>query len=299
MARITRKHQKVFAGSAANNGQFGSAQAGTKVLSNDPDTLQALAAFDNGWNDATISSAKLPTLEEMQALHFITTRQIAYLFQEGIPEYSSEAEYYQNSIVRKSGTYELYGSKINTNTGNALPVQTDDANWQYLGDLAVLSSGGVPVGTVVSFSTDTEPTDFFECDGSAISRTTYAELFAVIGTLYGVGDGSTTFNLPDLRGEFIRGYDNGAGNDPDAASRTDAGDGATTGDNVGTKQADEFESHVHDFYIGGNAVGGNRYAVQGASLREGTNPASAPFIDEGGNETRPRNVSMMYCIKYQ
>lgn len=142
MARITRKHQKVFAASATNNGQFGSAQVGTKVTSSDPDTLQALAAFDAGWNSATISSQKLPTLEEMQALHFLTTRQIAYLFQEGIPEFSLDATYYQKSIVRKTGTYELYGSKTDNNTGNALPSQTDNTDWEYLGDLADISGGG-------------------------------------------------------------------------------------------------------------------------------------------------------------
>jgi len=136
MARITRKNQKIFAGSASNNGQFGSAQAGTKVLSSDLDTLQALTAFVNGWNDATISSQKLPTLEEMQALHYITTTQLAYLFQEGIPEYNAATEYHQYSIVKKPSTYEIYGSKTNTNTGNALPSATDNTDWQYLGNLA-------------------------------------------------------------------------------------------------------------------------------------------------------------------
>lgn len=142
MAKITRKHQKVFAGNASNNGQFGSAQDGTKQLSQDLAVLQSLAAFENGWNDATISSLRLPTLEEMQALHYITTSQIAYILQEGIPEYHASTEYHTNSIVKKSGTYELYGSKVNTNTGNALPVAVDDANWQYLGDLAQLVNVG-------------------------------------------------------------------------------------------------------------------------------------------------------------
>lgn len=136
MAKITRKHQKVFAGSATNNGQFGSAQAGTKVEDNDLDVLQNLAAFNTGWLDAVISAQKLPPLEEMQALDYISTRQIAYLFQEGIPEYSTACEYHQYSIVKKTGTYEIYGSKVNTNTGNALPAAVDDSNWQYLGDLA-------------------------------------------------------------------------------------------------------------------------------------------------------------------
>lgn len=144
MAKLTRKHQKVFAGSATNNGQFGSAQVGTKVLSTDLDILQALAAFDNGWNDAVISSQKLPPLEEFQALDHISTRQLAYLFQEGIPEYSSSCTYFQNSIVKKTGTYELYGSLVDNNTGNALPAAVDNTNWKYLG---TLGSNGLPAAT--------------------------------------------------------------------------------------------------------------------------------------------------------
>lgn len=142
MAKITRKLLKVFASNAVNNGVFGSAQAGTKVLSSNIDTLQGLPAWLNGWLDATISAQKLPTLEEMQAIDYVITTQLSYLFQEGIPEYLGTQTYYENSIVKKAGTYELYGSKIDDNLGNALPIQVDDANWQYLGDLAQLVNIG-------------------------------------------------------------------------------------------------------------------------------------------------------------
>jgi len=144
MAKLTRKHQKVFAGSATNNGQFGSAQTGAKVTSTDLDTLQNLAAFNTGWLDAVISGQKLPPLEEFQALDHIATRQIAYIFQEGIPEWNTSCEYHQNSIVKKTGTYELYGSLINTNTGNALPAAVDNANWKYLGTLGAM---GLPAAS--------------------------------------------------------------------------------------------------------------------------------------------------------
>jgi len=77
-----------------------------------------------------------------------------------------------------------------------------------------------PVGGILSYCGNTVPTGFFECDGSAISRVTYNSLFAVIGCRYGKGDGSTTFNIPDYRGTFLRGWDNSAGSDPDASSRT-------------------------------------------------------------------------------
>tara|TARA_R110000850_G_scaffold72542_7_gene159554 strand:- start:1096 stop:2001 length:906 start_codon:yes stop_codon:yes gene_type:complete len=146
MAKVNRKTQKIFALNASNNGQFGSAQATTKILSNDLDTLQALTAFLDGWLSGTVSGDNLPTLEEMQALHYITTSQISYLFQEGIAEFDLGTEYHANSLVKKVGTYELYGSVINTNTGNALPTQVTDANWEYLGDLSSLAQG-IPLTT--------------------------------------------------------------------------------------------------------------------------------------------------------
>lgn len=136
MPIISRKTQKIFAQNATNNGQFGSAQLGTKILSSDLATLQSLSAFTTGWNSATMSAKKLPTLEEMQALHYITTSQIAYLFQEGVAEYDSGTEYRINSLVKKSGTTEIYKSLINANTGNAL---TDGTKWALCGDLSNLS----------------------------------------------------------------------------------------------------------------------------------------------------------------
>lgn len=136
MARLARKHRKVFAGAATNNGQFGSAQAGTKILSNDPDVIQALPAYDEGWTEATIGARMFPPLEEMQSQGFMDSRDIAYFYQEGIPEYSVATTYYTNSVVKKPGTYEIYGSLINDNTGNALPDGVSNTNWQFLQDLS-------------------------------------------------------------------------------------------------------------------------------------------------------------------
>lgn len=133
MAKITRKTQKQFGGSAANNQQFGSANAGGSVSSDDPDVLQALAAYENGWNDAVISGDRLPVLGEMQGLQYVLSRQIAYTLQEGISEYDAGTTYYTNSIVKQAGTYRLYGSVTNDNIGNAL---TNGANWSLLQDLS-------------------------------------------------------------------------------------------------------------------------------------------------------------------
>lgn len=183
-------------------------------------------------------------------------------------------------------------------------------------------------GLIKAWPTNTAPNGYLECDGSAVSRTTYADLFSVIASKYGNGDGSTTFNLPDFRGYFLRGYDNTAGNDPDAASRTDRGDG-TTGDNVGTKQAEAFKQHNHGGNTGSNNASqdvksheNDRHIATGVANGSGN---SSDVIDittandehtgngnrmytsggnhthtisnAGGNETRPINVSVMWVIK--
>lgn len=165
MSKILRKLQKVFAASASNNGQFGSAQLGTKVLSNDLDTLQGLAAWGNGWLDAVVSPQTLPTLEEMQATNYVNTSQLKYLFQEGISEFLSTETYYENSIVKKGGTYQLYGSIIDDNTGNAL---TDNTKWQFLVDLGDVSpiipllSAVYPIGSIYeNYSDPTNPATLF------------------------------------------------------------------------------------------------------------------------------------------
>ena len=111
-------------------------------------------------------------------------------------------------------------------------------------DWLPMAPGSGEVGEIKIWPAGTIPSGYLECDGSAVSRTTYATLFAVIGTMYGAGDGTTTFNLPDYRGEFLRGWANGSTNDPDRAARTDRGDGVI-GDNVGTKQAGQTLSHLH------------------------------------------------------
>jgi len=94
----------------------------------------------------------------------------------------------------------------------------------------------VPAGTILPFGGATAPSGWLLCEGTAISRNVYAALWSAIGTAWGYGDNSTTFNLPDLRGRFIRGRANGSANDPDRAGRTAIATGGATGDNVGSAQ---------------------------------------------------------------
>jgi len=134
MANLTRKNQKVFAENAVNNGQFGSLQDTTKVLTQDLDVLQANSAYELGWNNATISGEKLPALEEFQSLNYINTSQIAYLLNKGIPEWVADAEYYIGDIQREVAGTKIYKSTTNNNIGNIL---TNITHWALLVDLAL------------------------------------------------------------------------------------------------------------------------------------------------------------------
>jgi|GEM_PF-1135422 len=156
-----------------------------------------------------------------------------------------------------------------------------------------------PAGMIAPFPTSTCPTGWLEADGAAISRTTYAALFTALGTSYGAGNGSTTFNLPDYRGYFMRGWSHGSGNDPDAASRTNRGDG-TTADNVGSKQNDAFQDHTHATYATDD---GGRYdatTAQGGQtyLQNGYNTLGAA-TGRAATETRPKNIYVTYCVSTQ
>jgi hypothetical protein len=151
----------------------------------------------------------------------------------------------------------------------------------------------VPTGAIVPFADEAVPSGWLECNGQAVSRTTYAALFAVVGTRWGEGNGTTTFHVPDCRGLFPRGWDHGAGNDPDAASRTASATGGATGDHVGTRQADALKSHAHNFNVKPYAnplPGGGNYLDASGEIVVWTEA-------EGGSETRPKNFAVMFAIK--
>lgn len=165
--------------------------------------------------------------------------------------------------------------------------------------IASLQASDISIGSVYWWPDETPPPEGIEANGAAYSRTTYAALFAKYGTKFGPGDGSTTFNVPDLRGEFLRGWDHGRGKDPDAASRTDRGDG-TTGDHVGTKQADTVGPHAHtmdapQYYLFNLLIG----AGPNGLWFNNTGPAAGSTGSSGGSETRPTNVSGMWVIKFK
>ncbi len=137
------------------------------------------------------------------------------------------------------------------------------------------------VGCVMWYAKRTPPVGWLECDGSAVSRTTYANLFAVIGTTYGAGNGSTTFNLPDLRGEFVRGWDHGRGAD----SGREFG-----GSQQGTRlTAGASSTSFARLIEGGDSADSISGSYNGSWAGSGKTPTIL---------TRPRNVSLLPIIKY-
>lgn len=117
-------------------------------------------------------------------------------------------------------------------------------------------------------------------NGAAVSRSTYARLFAVIGTRYGGGDGASTFNLPDWRGLFVRGLDNGRGLDP--------------GRTLGSYQDSQNLSHTHIYTY----VIGVDNTQAGSGVQGGWAAGGAETDPSGGAEARPRNTALLACITY-
>jgi microcystin-dependent protein len=152
----------------------------------------------------------------------------------------------------------------------------------------------IPTGITILWFTETPPNGFLELDGSWLSKTTYDKLYTILGDTYGSTD--TQFKLPDTRGQFVRGWSHGTSTDPDQNSRTDRGD-TTTGDHVGTTQTDEIKAHDHNTLCNTRTYERDtRTTLYGTwySKRAG----DLTVESTGGSETRPKNINVMFCIKY-
>lgn len=132
-----------------------------------------------------------------------------------------------------------------------------------------LASMALPPGAIIHTARNATPAGFLRCNGAAVSRTTYADLFGAIGTTYGAGDGSTTFNVPDLRGEFIRGWADGGTVD--------------SGRVFGSKQTEDIESHLHTVNPPSTATSSDTHAhtYSGSTNTTGAHVHSVPYQDRG------------------
>ena len=157
----------------------------------------------------------------------------------------------------------------------------------------------LPAGAVMPFAQNAAPAGWLTADGSAVSRSTYSALYAVLLTTYGAGDGSTTFNLPDLRGIFVRGSD----------SQTISG--TTYSGTYAAKQQDAFKTHNHavtdpghshniQYYqsTGGGTAAANAQVINSAIGVTASATTGITINNTGDTETRPANIALRYCIKF-
>ena len=201
--------------------------------------------------------------------------------------------------------------------GNANDVLQSDGSGNL--SFAALPQA-VPTGSVHLMASTTPPSGYLKCNGAAVSRTTYADLFAEIGTAFGAGDGSSTFNVPDLRGEFVRGWDDARGVDSGRSFASSQGDNNKQhnhGADATTTISPSTHNHVFpgdDNLIFANGQGGwtdrrtgtfnydaksqsgngRIYRTSDATLSAST---SVSVNNHGGSETRPYNIALMYVIK--
>ena len=183
---------------------------------------------------------------------------------------------------------------------NTTLTQFEGYNGSAWGEIA----NGVPAGSVFTFASTTVPSGYLECNGAAVSRSTYATLFATISTTFGVGDGSSTFNLPDLRGQFVRGWANNA---------TGTGD---DGRSFASSQADQNKTHGHTASVtdpghkhvtkghgtqddgGSNVTGSTSGGTSSTSMNDANTGITVSVASDGGAEVRVKNIALMYVIKF-
>lgn len=221
-------------------------------------------------------------------------------------------------------TIRLQGIGVNTISlipGGTLELENNGESWSILS-----SANSTPPGIVSPYAGTSAPNGYLMCFGDPVSRTNYSRLFDVIGTTFGAGDGTTTFNLPDLRGEFVRGFDAGKGVDPSRVfgsrqlgqneAHVHTGSALSAGFHSHTGSTSTAGSHYHGGVarVGGQFIDGNdrafREAIAGVTdyagdhshalsiNGNGDHVHTLSINSTGGTEARPRNVAMNFIIKY-
>lgn len=287
-------------------------------------------------SDSKINTGWEIEIPPRQWFNWIDNKQdqaIAHFNQFGIPVWDGETEYQSaRSYVQGPTNGNIYRA-VQTHRNQNPELDQSGTYWEIFngsGGGEEPTGGTVPTAGIIYRAVNSVPEGFLKANGAAVSRVAYSALFAAIGTSFGAGDGNTTFNLPDLRGEFIRGWDDGRGVD---AART-----------LGSAQADAFRNHTHGAssasaglhtHTGSTASAGahahsfNYFrttptGAAGAATGNGFTNQSAGDTTEtagshthsmnldaggahthpitventGGTETRPRNISMLALIKF-
>lgn len=199
--------------------------------------------------------------------------------------------------------YDATGTKVGAavTAGMLADVEYDGTDMVILDPLPVSS---LPAGLVIHVAQNTAPSGFLKANGAAVSRTTYASLFAAIGTTFGVGDGSTTFGLPDLRGEFVRGWDDGRGLDTGRTFGSVQTSANLSHSHGGATASGGAHSHSISYRVlsgsgsGEDGYGGGNRSVSYPGVTDSAGAHTHTITADGATEARPHNVALLACIKY-
>ena len=203
-------------------------------------------------------------------------------------------------LIEDNGTNKLWGFEHNGDFNSAGDVST--SRGKSLNNSVQISE---LVGEVAFFARTTPPSGWLKANGAAVSRTTYAALFAAIGTTFGAGDGRSTFNLPDLRGEFVRGLDDGRNVDAGRRLGTTQGDAIRNITGAFDTSKGSWAQQFVDFAETSGAfdlIKGNKQWTGDPNNGGNNLPTGFKFdasrVVPTANENRPRNIALLACIKY-
>lgn len=205
MPKIQRTTQQIFAANAGSQQitAFGTAKDQIPVYTQSVAQIQN-TNYGYGWSSALLPD-KAPWQEDMNSLFYAITTQLAYLFQEGIAEYDAGTSYSKGALAKvidEQGAVTILKSVVDDNLGNS----TSDTNyWTVFQSETSAGLATYEIGLPQPTFSNTLLSNEIWLEGQTVSRTTYSKLFAIYGTTYGTGNGSTTFNLPDCRNRVLWG----------------------------------------------------------------------------------------------
>ncbi|WP_392885822.1 phage tail protein [Pseudomonas migulae] len=185
----------------------------------------------------------------------------------------------------KSLTVDKYGrATAGTNPETLAGFGIKDTYTKPEIEALIAQASALPVGSLVAFPKSAVPPGFLEIDGSVQSIAIYPDLFAYLGTAFNTGgEGAGNFRLPESRGEFLRGWDHGRGIDVGRA--------------IGSAQTQSIQKHDHAMWVGGTYGSTNPSGGGAAAAWVGGVATDMRTGNSGTDETRPRNLSVMWCIK--
>jgi len=205
------------------------------------------------------------------------------------------------SNVSVSGNMNIAGNTSIGGTVTIVGANVQAANAKvcasaFYGD-ATNMTGLLPSGVILPYGASASPTGFLLCNGQSVSRSTYSSLFAVITSLYGDGNGSSTFNVPDLRGRFIAGWDAGTSVLTSVTANMVLGSSIanTGGAQAVTLTTAQMPAHTHSYTIKASGVGGNEGS---GSLWYNTSSSSTGSTgSDGAHSNIPPTMILNYIIK--